>query len=61
MTTDAGAAARALRGGRVAATWIDFGAKDVHWEVFDLYVDADRVTGSLADDVLDVCVTSAVD
>jgi len=36
------------------ATWVGFGLHDIYWEVFDPYVDAERVAGSLTDDVLDI-------
>ncbi len=34
--------------------WVGFGEKDFYWEIYDPYVDADRVGGLLSDDVLDV-------
>jgi hypothetical protein len=34
--------------------WVDFDQFEVYWEVFDPYVDAAPVAGSLSDDVLDV-------
>lgn len=34
--------------------WPGFGAKDLYWEIFDPYVDAERVAGSLSDDVIGV-------
>ncbi len=34
--------------------WPGFGEKDFYWEMFDPYVDEERVGASLSDDVLDV-------
>lgn len=33
---------------------MELGDKDLYWEVFDPYVEANPVAGSLAEDVLDV-------
>jgi hypothetical protein len=34
--------------------WVGFEDKEHYWELFDPYVEAEHVTGSLSDDVLDV-------
>lgn len=34
--------------------WPGFGVHDLYWEVFDPYVDDERVAGSLSDDFLDI-------
>lgn len=34
--------------------WPGFGPHDLYWEVFDPYVDEERVAGSLSDDFLDI-------
>lgn len=34
--------------------WPGFGPHDLYWEVFDPYVDEERVAGSLTDDFLDI-------
>jgi len=34
--------------------WPGFGPYDVYWEIFDPYVDEERVAGSLSDDFLDI-------
>lgn len=35
-------------------SWPGFGPHDIYWEVFDPYVDEERVAGSLSDDFLDI-------
>ncbi|MFK7992281.1 MAG: DUF5063 domain-containing protein [Sandaracinaceae bacterium] len=34
--------------------WPDFGSHDLYWEVFNPYVDEERVAGSLSDDFFDI-------
>ena len=43
-----------LLGDRRPSNWPGFGPHDLYWEVFDPYVDEERVAGSLSDDFLDI-------
>lgn len=36
------------------ASWPGFGRHDIYWEIFDPYVDEERVAGSLSDDFLEI-------